>query len=44
VARTLKGIAANPDDFYHGAMAHELAAAMQKGGVDHGERPGAVRG
>src|SRR5882762_5319341 len=32
VARTLKRIAANPDDFYHGAMAHELAAAMQKGG------------
>ena len=31
-ARTLKRIAANPDDFYHGAMARELAASMQKGG------------
>ena len=28
----LKRIAANPDDFYHGAMARELAASMQKGG------------
>jgi gamma-glutamyltranspeptidase / glutathione hydrolase len=32
LAKTLERIAANPDDFYHGAMAHELAAAMQKGG------------
>src|SRR6266853_309040 len=32
LARTLKRIAANPDDFYHGAMARELAVAMQKGG------------
>jgi gamma-glutamyltranspeptidase/glutathione hydrolase len=32
LARTLERIAANPDDFYHGAMARELAAAMQKGG------------
>ncbi len=32
LARTLKRIVANPDDFYHGAMAHELAASMQKGG------------
>jgi gamma-glutamyltranspeptidase/glutathione hydrolase len=32
LARTLKRIAGNPDDFYHGAMARELAAAMQKGG------------
>ena len=32
LARTLKRIAANPDEFYHGAMARELAAAMQKGG------------
>ncbi len=32
LARTLKRIAANPDDFYHGAMARELAASMQKGG------------
>jgi len=31
LARTLKRIAANPDDFYHGAMARELASAMQKG-------------
>jgi gamma-glutamyltranspeptidase / glutathione hydrolase len=32
LARTLKRIAANPDDFYHGAMARELAASLQKGG------------
>ena len=32
LARTLRRIAANPDDFYQGAMARELAAAMQKGG------------
>jgi gamma-glutamyltranspeptidase/glutathione hydrolase len=32
LANTLERIAANPDDFYHGAMARELAAAMQKGG------------
>jgi gamma-glutamyltranspeptidase/glutathione hydrolase len=32
LARTLKRIAANPDDFYHGALARELAASMQKGG------------
>jgi gamma-glutamyltranspeptidase / glutathione hydrolase len=32
LARTLKRIATNPDDFYHGAMAKELAASMQKGG------------
>jgi gamma-glutamyltranspeptidase/glutathione hydrolase len=32
LARTLERIAAKPDDFYHGAMARELAAAMQKGG------------
>ncbi len=32
LAHTLKRIAANPDDFYHGAMARELAASMQKGG------------
>ena len=32
LARTLERIAGNPDDFYHGAMARELAAAMQKGG------------
>jgi len=30
--RTLQRIAADPDDFYHGAMARELAAALQKGG------------
>ncbi len=30
--RTLERIADNPDDFYHGAMARELAAAIQKGG------------
>jgi len=32
LAHTLERIAAKPDDFYHGAMAQELAAAMQKGG------------
>src|SRR5206468_8208852 len=32
LARTLERIAANADDFYHGALARELAAAMQKGG------------
>jgi len=32
LARTLGRIAKNPDDFYRGAMAHELAAAIQQGG------------
>jgi gamma-glutamyltranspeptidase/glutathione hydrolase len=32
LARTLERIAAKPDDFYHGVLARELAAAMQKGG------------
>ncbi len=32
LAKTLERIAANPDDFYHGALARELAAAIQKGG------------
>ncbi len=32
LAKTLERIAEHPDDFYHGAMARELAAAMQKGG------------
>jgi len=32
LARTLERIAANPDDFYHGALARELAASVQKGG------------
>jgi gamma-glutamyltranspeptidase/glutathione hydrolase len=32
LTRTLKRIAANPEDFYHGTMARELAASMQKGG------------
>ncbi|HEV2715714.1 MAG TPA: gamma-glutamyltransferase family protein, partial [Terriglobales bacterium] len=32
LARTLERIAANPDEFYHGAMARELAASIQKGG------------
>ena len=31
LARTLERIAAKPDDFYHGALARELAAAMLKG-------------
>ena len=32
LARTLERIANNPDDFYHGAMARELAASIEKGG------------
>jgi gamma-glutamyltranspeptidase/glutathione hydrolase len=32
LARTLERIADNPDDFYHGSMARELAASIQKGG------------
>ncbi len=32
LARTLERIADNPDDFYHGSLARELVAAMQKGG------------
>ena len=32
LARTLERIAKSPDDFYHGAMARELAAAIHKGG------------
>jgi gamma-glutamyltranspeptidase / glutathione hydrolase len=32
LARTLERIAKDPDDFYRGAMARELAASLQKGG------------
>jgi gamma-glutamyltranspeptidase/glutathione hydrolase len=32
LAKTLERIAENPDDFYHGEMARELAAAIEKGG------------
>jgi len=32
LARTLERITANPDDFYHGEMARQLAAFIQKGG------------
>ena len=32
LTRTLERIAANPDDFYRGALAEELAASVQKGG------------
>ena len=32
LARTLERIAKNPDDFYHGDLAREIAAAIQKGG------------
>jgi gamma-glutamyltranspeptidase/glutathione hydrolase len=32
LARTLERIARNPDDFYRGAIARELAASIQKGG------------
>ena len=33
LARTLQRISEKPDDFYHGALARELAAALQKGGA-----------
>jgi gamma-glutamyltranspeptidase/glutathione hydrolase len=33
LARTLERIAANPDDFYHGKMAQELIADLQRGGA-----------
>jgi gamma-glutamyltranspeptidase / glutathione hydrolase len=32
LARTLERIAADPEDFYHGGLARELADAIQKGG------------
>jgi len=32
LARTLERIADKPDDFYHGSLAKEIAAAVQKGG------------
>ncbi|MHB1744611.1 MAG: gamma-glutamyltransferase [Acidobacteriaceae bacterium] len=32
LAATLQRIAKNPEDFYHGAMAAQIAAAIQKGG------------
>jgi len=32
LAHTLERIAENPNDFYHGSLAREIAAAMQKGG------------
>jgi gamma-glutamyltranspeptidase/glutathione hydrolase len=32
LAETLRRIAKNPDDFYHGAMARQIADAVQKGG------------
>ena len=32
LARTLERIAKNPDEFYHGSMARQLAAAIQRGG------------
>src|SRR5262249_22325282 len=32
LARTLKRIAANPDDFYHGRIAHELVDDVKRGG------------
>jgi len=33
LARTLQRIAADPDDFYHGKLAHELIAELHKGGA-----------
>ena len=33
LAHTLRRIAADPDDFYHGKMAHELIADLKKGGA-----------
>jgi len=32
LAATLQKIAANPDDFYHGEMARQIAAAVEQGG------------
>lgn len=32
LAKTLERIAENPDDFYHGQIAREIAASIQKGG------------
>src|SRR6185369_15441906 len=32
LARTLERIAKNPDDFYHGDLAREIATAVKKGG------------
>jgi gamma-glutamyltranspeptidase/glutathione hydrolase len=33
LARTLERIAANPEDFYHGKMAHELVDNLKEGGA-----------
>ena len=33
LARTLKRIAADPEDFYHGKLAHELVADLEQGGA-----------
>jgi gamma-glutamyltranspeptidase/glutathione hydrolase len=33
LARTLQRISEKPDDFYHGALARELAASLEKGGA-----------
>jgi gamma-glutamyltranspeptidase/glutathione hydrolase len=33
LARTLERIAADPDDFYHGKMAHELVDDLKRGGA-----------
>ena len=33
LARTLRRIAANPDDFYHGRMADELVSDLKRGGA-----------
>ena len=45
LAHTLERIAKNPDDFYHGDLARELAAADAEGRrPDHCRRPGGLRG
>ena len=45
LAQTLERIAKNPDDFYHGEMARQLAAAVAEGRrPDHREGSGGLRG
>jgi hypothetical protein len=45
LARTLKRISADPDDFYHGKLAKSWSLKSQKGGgLRHARRPGALHG